>query len=70
MKEPFEGPEIIPENVMVSQMSESVEPERRLSDPVLSSAILRDWLTATGAELVQLMVIVPVAIFEVAPDAS
>ena len=66
----FEGPEIIPEKVMVSQASGSVAPERRSRDHVPSSAMVRTWLTAVGAELVQLIVIVPVAILLVAPLAS
>ena len=60
---PFEVARMSPENVMVSPISASVAPERRLRAPVLSSAIVRDWFTATGAVLVQLIVTVPVAIF-------
>ena len=70
VNDPFDGPEIIPENVIVSQASESVAPERRLSDPVLSSARERDWLTATGAVLVQLMVMVPVAVAVLTPPEA
>ena len=48
----------------------SIAPERRLRDPVASSLIVRDWLTAVGAALVQLIVTVPVAVLLVAPEAS
>ena len=70
MKVPFEGAVRIPENEIVSPISASVAPERRLRLPVLSSAIVRSWLTATGALFVQLIVTVPVAMFEVDPDPS
>ena len=70
VKVPFEGAVRIPENEIVSPISASVAPERRLRLPVLSSAMVRSWLTATGAVFVQLIVTVPVAMFEVDPEAS
>lgn len=70
VNDPLLGHEIIPENVIVSPVSVSVAPERRFRDPVLSSEIVSTWFTAVGAELVQLIVTVPVAIFESHPEIS
>ena len=70
VKVPFEGAVRIPENEIVSPISASVAPERKFRLSVLSSAMVRSWLTATGAVFVQLIVTVPVAMFEVDPEAS
>ncbi len=55
---------------MVSPVSVSIAPERRFSDPVPSSVIVKNWFTIVGAVLVQVIVIVPVAVFERDPLAS
>ena len=68
---PFEVVETIVEIERVSPMSESVSFAMMSSDVVLaSSATVSELLLAVGAELVHEIVTVPVAILDVAPEAS
>ena len=71
MSVPFGVVEMIPEIERVSPPSESVSfamMSRVVA--VASSATVSESLTATGALFVHGIVIVPVAVFETAPEAS
>lgn len=68
---PFVVVEIIPEIERVSPISESVSFERILKTLFTESSVTDGVsLLATGAELVQEIVMVPVAVFESDPLAS
>ena len=71
MRVPFDVVVIIPEIERVSPISESVS-FARIEKTLLIESSVTDGvsLLATGAELVQEMVIVPVAVFERDPLAS
>ena len=71
MRVPFAVVEIIPETESVSPVSVSVSFEIMLRRLFMESSVnVAESLTATGDALVQLMVMVPVAIFESHPDPS
>lgn len=71
MRVPFDVVAIIPEIERVSPISESVSLERIEKILLIESSVTDGVsLLATGAEFVQEMVMVPVAVFESDPLAS